>query len=35
MDAALGAMQRRSLEREAARLAERAIKEQDASGANA
>ena len=43
MDSALGAMQRRSLEREAereaererARLAERALKEQDASGANA
>jgi len=43
MDAALGAMQRRTLEREAereaererARLAERALKEQDASGANA
>jgi hypothetical protein len=39
MDAALGAMQRRTLEREAereaARLAERALKEQDASGASA
>jgi hypothetical protein len=43
MDAALGAMQRRSMEREAereaererARLAERALKEQDASGASA
>jgi uncharacterized membrane protein YphA (DoxX/SURF4 family) len=39
MDAALGAMQRRTLEREAereaARLAERTLKEQDASGASA
>jgi hypothetical protein len=43
MDSALGAMQRRSLEREAereaerqrARLAERALEEQDASGASA
>jgi uncharacterized membrane protein YphA (DoxX/SURF4 family) len=39
MDAALGAMQRRTLEREAereaARLAERALKEQDAAGASA